>query len=75
MGSAAEAEAWFDARGWRLRSYTEGATAWVDLVSARSDFTVPKYGRGESAEAAIVGAKRRWDLEQEPPPPRPRRLP
>jgi hypothetical protein len=70
-----EAEAWFNERGWRLRVYEESGKVWADLVSADSDFTVPKYGSGESADAAIVRAKRRWDVEQEPHPPTPRRFP
>jgi phosphohistidine phosphatase len=71
---AAGAERWFNARNWKLRTYREGDEYWTDLIG-RSGPAVEKYGRGSSAEAAILSAKDRWDVEQEGLRPLPRRLP
>jgi hypothetical protein len=60
-------------RARRLRAHEEAGSVWIDLVSVGSNFTVPKYGSGETADAAILRAKRRWDVEQAPPPPPPPR--
>lgn len=61
---AAEAEAWFTARKFRLHTYREGQSHWTDLIAERSRFKATKYGRGNTPEASVVRAKRRWDEEQ-----------
>lgn len=72
---AAEAEAYFRERRWRLRTHHDEGKWWADLVSTDSDLDVPRYGVGASEAAAIVSAKQRWVVEQEPPQPLARRLP
>ena len=71
---AAAAESWFNARNWTLRTYEADGEYWTDLIG-KSGSPVERYGRGSSAEEAIVSAKRRWDVEQVGVPPLPRRLP
>lgn len=64
---AAEAEAWFNARHVRLRTYRKGGEYWTDLLGKKNRrFKAVRYGRGETREAAVLRAKRRWVEEQGP---------
>lgn len=64
---AAEAEAWFNARHVRLRTYREGEEYWTDLLAKKNRrFKAVGYGRAETPEAAVLSAKRRWVEEQGP---------
>ena len=67
---AAAASQWLLGLGYEVELSTEGRHEWVSLRSIRDrKFVVPKYGRGPSAESAILSAARRWRIEQigEPP--------
>ena len=74
-GNASEAEAYFRDRRLRIRTHQTDGRWWADLVSTDSDFEVPQYGVGATETEAVIRAKQRWRVEQEPPPPLPRRLP
>lgn len=84
-----DADAYFAERGFRLRvrevnlddqlarqAPSRGSTHWADLLSLDSDVVVSEaYGSGMSDEDARLRAMYRWQVEQEPPLPLPRRLP
>ncbi|MDQ3822650.1 MAG: hypothetical protein M3321_05360 [Actinomycetota bacterium] len=72
---ATEAEAYFRERDFGVRTHHTDGKWWADLVSLRSRFEAPMYGVGSTEIEAIVSAKRRWIVEQEPSPPLSRRLP
>lgn len=72
---ASEAEAYLRERNFSARTYQSGGRWWADVASTRGDYVFPKYGVGSTASEAIVSAKRRWVVEQEPLPPLGRRLP
>ena len=89
MKGASDPDSYFAERGYALRvaernldarlprsAESRGSTHWADLVSARSNEVVAQaYGSGQSVEEAKTRALERWIVEQEPPPPLPRRLP
>ena len=59
-------EEWFEELGYVVVHSVEGdGVHWVSLRSiANPDFTVARYGRGESREAAAERARQRWITEQ-----------
>jgi hypothetical protein len=58
-------EAFFAVRGYRLVGSEGDGFFWVDLVAVENpDFVVPRYGRGEDRDRAMLAAKRRWIVEQ-----------
>ena len=59
-----------------LDAESRGSTHWADLVSSEDGHTVASsYGAGLSEAEAKKRALLRWRVEEEPPPPLPRRLP
>jgi hypothetical protein len=54
----------------------DGGTHWADVVSLETGGVIAaSYGAGTTEAEAKARAVRRWRVEQEPPPPLPRRLP
>lgn len=71
-------ETYFDQRGFAIHVYEDPEEGdWsADLLSAdRGRMLQRRYGSGDSADGAALGAQRRYHVEQEPDPPLHRRLP
>lgn len=89
VGDETDPDVYFGERGLVLRveernldsqlppdAKTRGSTHWADLVSSRDGHIVASsYGAGMNSAQAKQSALRRWRVEEEPPPPLPRRLP
>jgi hypothetical protein len=70
-----EAEAFFRERGWGIRAHDAEGKWWADLISDSTSAEVLRYGSGSTETEAVIRAKRRWAVEEEPPSPPPQRLP
>ena len=72
-------DTYFGERGYVLRveqRSRDGGTHWADVVSLETgEVIAASSGVGMTEAEAKERALRRWRVEQEPPPPLPRRLP
>ena len=61
----AEVSTWFRSRGFELAVADEGSTWWASIApTGNPTSVVARYGQGDTAEAAALRARERYEEEQ-----------